>query len=380
MNNPINTIPMDNDKTGIFLVGSLLQKPGEGENAHYLLVVQGSERGRTLELGEHPVTVGRHPDSDLCLVDPCVSKQHCTIRLLQNRVWVTDLNSTNGTFLGEDKVPNTALWPEGVLLRVGSHALKHEYRHKATVEESEHLAADIKKACAYVQSLLPAPLAEGPVRVDWHFVPSAMLGGDSFGYHWLDPDRLVFYLIDVCGHGVGPAMHAVSTLNILRRRSLTGVDFGRPAEVLGALNTALSMEEHGDMFFSIWYGIYRLSDRSLSFASGGHPPAVLLAPDGRAARDLHTPGLFLGVIAGEGYQQASLTLEPGCALCVFSDGAFEIALTNGDEWSHAGFRDLLAEQAKAGNLTAAGMYRKVSELACDGKIDDDFSLMILRFP
>ena len=85
-------------------------------------------------------------------------------------------------------------------------------------------------------SLLPAPLTTGPVRADWRFLPSTQLGGDAFGYDWLDQDTLVFYLIDVSGHGAGSAMHSVTVLNVLRQRALPDVDFRNPAEVLASLN------------------------------------------------------------------------------------------------------------------------------------------------
>ena len=58
----------------------------------------------------------------------------------------------------------------------------------ATISPQE--AADLAQAAKYVQSLLPDKLKKGPILSDWRFVPSASLGGDSFGYHWLDDDHL----------------------------------------------------------------------------------------------------------------------------------------------------------------------------------------------
>ena len=65
-------------------------------------------------------------------------------------------------------------------------------------ESQKELAAEVAQAARYVASLLPAPL-HGPVSVEWKFVPSTQLGGDSFGYHWLDPDHFALYLLDVSG-------------------------------------------------------------------------------------------------------------------------------------------------------------------------------------
>lgn len=367
---------LDNDKTGIFLGGSLA--PSNSDHAHYLLVVEGPEQGRFLELGPEPITIGRHPQCGLSLPDHCISKQHCAVSLHANAVWVNDLGSTNGSYLNGVKIEGPTLWPEGVPLQVGNHRLRHEYRDRKTVEEAEKLTLDLKKASAYVQSLLPPPISNGPVAVDWHFEPSAVLGGDSFGYDWLDSERFAFYLVDVCGHGVGPAMHAVSVLNVLRQRSLVGVDFADPAQVLRKLNTAMPMEDHGEMFFSIWYGVYHRAARHLTFASAGHPPALLLT--GEQLHELHTPHLFLGMMPGGEFSGRSLTLAPGSQLCVFSDGVFEFITHEGRDWTLPAFRDLVTEQAATGALQARDIHRTITRLARDGRLDDDFSLMILHFP
>ena len=58
--------------------------------------------------------------------------------------------------------------------------------------------------------------------------PVAAHLGDLLGYHWLDRTRLALYVLDVCGHGVGPAMHSASVLNVLRNQTLPRADFGAP--------------------------------------------------------------------------------------------------------------------------------------------------------
>jgi len=50
------------------------------------------------------------------------------------------------------------------------------------------LQAELAEAAHYVRSLLPAPLSQ-PFGADWRFVPSEALGGDAFGYHWIDPEH-----------------------------------------------------------------------------------------------------------------------------------------------------------------------------------------------
>ena len=116
----------------------------------------------------------------------------------------------------------------------------------------------------------------GLVRASWRFLPSTQLGGDAFGYHWLDKRRFAIFVLDVCGHGVGAALLSVSVMNVLRNRSVPDVDFADPGAVLTALNQAFPMERQNNMFFTIWYGVVSIgqsrTDLRMRRPSAGRRP------------------------------------------------------------------------------------------------------------
>src|SRR4029077_15457359 len=64
--------------------------------------------------------------------------------------------------------------------------LQRNEAYRKLAESQRQLAREVSEAAKYVESLLPASLSQGPVRIEWKFVPSTQLGGDAFGYHWLD--------------------------------------------------------------------------------------------------------------------------------------------------------------------------------------------------
>ncbi len=103
----------------------------------------------------------------------------------------------------------------------------------------QQLHHEIAEAADYVRAILPAPIEEGHIRTAWRLTPSTSLGGDAFGYHWIDQDHFALYLIDVSGHGVGAALLSVSVVNALRMHSLPDTNFKYPRKVLAALNLAL---------------------------------------------------------------------------------------------------------------------------------------------
>ncbi|MDA0811323.1 MAG: hypothetical protein O3C21_02875 [Verrucomicrobia bacterium] len=77
------------------------------------------------------------------------------------------------------------------------------------------MAKELADAEHYVRQILPPPL-DGEIDVRWMLKPSAQLGGDAFGYYWIDEDRFAIYLLDVVGHGTGAALLSISAMNSVR--------------------------------------------------------------------------------------------------------------------------------------------------------------------
>ena len=260
--------------------------------------------------------------------------------------------------------------------------LQRNEAYQALVASQQALAAELAEAAAYVQSLLPPPLTAGPVQTAWRFIPSAQLGGDAFGYHWLDDDHLSMYLLDVCGHGVGAALLSISAMNVLRSQALPNTDFHDPAQTLSALNEAFLMEKHNNMYFTIWYGVYDRIAGSVKYSSAGHPPALLLAPPAGApaVAELRTRGMVLGGMPGASYTSAVCQAPPGSSIFLMSDGVYEITLPDGSMWSFAEFTKCLTAAAAAGRPEIVELERRVHELHGPGVLEDDFSIVKFAFP
>lgn len=240
------------------------------------------------------------------------------------------------------------------------------------------LSDELAEAAAYVRSLLPPPLLEGPIRADWRFLPSAQLGGDAFGYHWLDERRFAVYLLDVCGHGVGAALLSVSVLNVLRSRSSPNVDFADPEAVLGAMNLAFPMERQNNMFFTIWYGVVSVDTRELAFASGGHPPSILLGEGGDSPRELRTSGGIVGAFPEASYPAGRVLLGPGSRLYVFSDGIYELARSDGSAVQLDEFVRELALPSQGSKLDALLAWADATR--AQPRFEDDVSIVEIGMP
>jgi phosphoserine phosphatase RsbU/P len=222
--------------------------------------------------------------------------------------------------------------------------LQRNEAYTALQESQKRLAAEVKQAARYVQSLLPDKLKKGEIRTDWRFVPSAELGGDSFGYHWLDDDHFAFYLLDVSGHGVGAALLSVSAMNALRSQALPNTDFRKPSQVLFALNNAFQMDQQNGLYFTIWYGVLHKPTRRIDYSGGGHPPGLLVTGPSADQAKLHvleSRGPMIGAMTDMEYESASCQLQEFSKLYVVSDGAYEIEKADNTMWPFSEFLEFM---------------------------------------
>ncbi len=126
-----------------------------------LVVVGGAPEGDEFQL-ELPSVLGRSRDATLPLPHPLVSRQHCELFARDGELYVRDLGSTNGTFVGSERVTESIL-DEGGLLTIGTvtfrvffgekHAFaRHIQDNKAEVEDNEPLATKLDTTIARVDT------------------------------------------------------------------------------------------------------------------------------------------------------------------------------------------------------------------------------------
>src|SRR3954447_14985471 len=99
-------------------------RPEPRPSLRTLVVTEGSLRGTTLTLGQAPVLIGRAPESTLVLDDDYASARHARIYPQDGEWFVEDLGSTNGTFIGSNRLAQPVRLEAGVPVRVGRTVLE----------------------------------------------------------------------------------------------------------------------------------------------------------------------------------------------------------------------------------------------------------------
>jgi predicted ATPase len=246
---------------------------------------------------------------------------------------------------------------------------------------NERMRHDLAGGIKYVLGCIPPPM-EGAVSVDWRYVPSSTLGGDTIGYHWIDDDHLAIYLVDVTGHGLDSALLSVTITNVLRSGSLPGADMRRPDQVLAALNDAFPNESHGEKYFTIWYGVYEKSSATLAWSGGGHHPSILLREGEPTPVLLESSGPMMGAARGMEYPSKSCRTSADSRLVVFSDGVFEILRDGKIQWTLEKCIEHLAHPSVREQQDGALMDQllaHVRRIRGSTQLEDDFSIIVARF-
>ncbi|MBD2301159.1 PP2C family protein-serine/threonine phosphatase [Nostoc sp. FACHB-190] len=209
--------------------------------------------------------------------------------------------------------------------------------------QKQLLETELNEAADYVKSILPKPLS-GLISINSRFFPCRQLGGDCFDYYWLDEDNLAIYLLDVSGHGLAAALPSISIHNLLRSQSLPQTNLYNPSEVFHSLNKVFQMDKQNNQYFTIWYGVFNRISSQLTYASAGHPPALLFSPTTDSdlqVQQLITPNLPIGIYAENQYYNAICDIQLSSKLYVFSDGLYEFEKPDGKMWNLPSFIDLM---------------------------------------
>lgn len=105
-----------------------------------LVVVGGTAESELIELQHLPTVFGRGRDATISLPHPLVSRQHCEIFEANGRLMVRDLGSTNGTFVGSERIVESVLAP-GDLLTIGTVTFRAMYGGISEVDPRDAFAS-----------------------------------------------------------------------------------------------------------------------------------------------------------------------------------------------------------------------------------------------
>jgi sigma-B regulation protein RsbU (phosphoserine phosphatase) len=202
--------------------------------------------------------------------------------------------------------------------------------------------------------------------------PAHEIGGDYYDFLDLGPDHMGFVLADVSGKGIGAALLMANLQASFRSQSM--LSFDRPCELLGSVNQLFFESTPAEQYATLFFGDYDEQTRRLRYWNCGHLAPILLRADGRVER-LDATSTVLGMFRQWTCAEASVTLEPGDTLVVYSDGVTEAGNETGHEF---GEDRLLAVIDATRHQKIDSVIDRILDAATRAGQSDDCTLVALR--
>jgi sigma-B regulation protein RsbU (phosphoserine phosphatase) len=242
---------------------------------------------------------------------------------------------------------------------------------------------DLKGASAAQRSLLPANgQLSNKVETAWFYQPAMGVSGDYLDIFTAGEGKLVFYLLDVSGHGITAALRSSAISQLMRPISglMDGMDTKGPAHVMERLNRHIC-EGNSEMDYlaTMVLGDFDAAKGILRIASAGHPPPFVLAEDGKV-RSIDGGGIPLGIDAVANYTDMETLLKPGEMVLLYSDGLLECENEQGQQM---GLNALARNVEMDANLAPAEMLasleNRLGKWTAGIDLVDDVSALALKF-
>ena len=213
----------------------------------------------------------------------------------------------------------------------------HKQREMLVNQMKEQMEMELARASEVQRSFLAArrvvfperpAQGNGSIEVIHEYRPSGPVGGDFFCLLPLTETKVGIFIADVMGHGVGAAL-TMSALNAMARSEAARLS--QPDAFLKRLNGRLRdviAREGSFEFITAFYLVIDTADGTISFATAGHhPPLMMKAGSCRAHRlfdqhDIKGPALML--VHEPQFTTGESRLEPGDRILLFTDGLTEM--------------------------------------------------------
>jgi sigma-B regulation protein RsbU (phosphoserine phosphatase) len=205
---------------------------------------------------------------------------------------------------------------------------------------NERIESDARQVGELQRALLPATLPKiAGLEIAVSYEPSGRAGGDLYDFFPLDecrnhqsdanaaPTRWCVFIGDATGHDLAAAVVMAIVQSVLHAHP-SGI--ARPATLLAHANRQLCRKRL-DGFFTAFLGIYEPIPRRLTYANAGHPPPLLRRSSDGSICPLDAVATYpLGIDASETFKEATVRLEPGDTVLLYTDGITEARGAEGD--------------------------------------------------
>ena len=238
---------------------------------------------------------------------------------------------------------------------------------------NERLDKELQMASEIQDSLMPQGITDLlGFRIVSHYTPAVVVGGDFFDLWEVERGRLGVFISDVMGHGVSAAFITVFIKTIVEEMSVQTDDPGRLLKELNTrFNKMISSQQY--MFATAFCAVIDLSNETLHYANAGHPFPFLVQRQRNVCKPIgdQSTGKGLGLLPDSTYQTHHYPFTPSDGLFLYTDGAYELQNSRGEEFTPEGIQEVITQQIAQPAPVLVETVLNTTNRFSDGKPKDD---------
>lgn len=254
-------------------------------------------------------------------------------------------------------------------------------RERETQRTKELIEGELRVAREIQMSIVPKifpPFPERP-ELDMFAIlePAKEVGGDLYDFFLLDDDHLCFTVGDVSGKGVPASLYMAVTKTLIKAKA--DIKLG-PDEILYRVNNELCKDNDSGMFVTEFLGILTISTGELVFSNGGHNIPYLRKQNGEVAPLPKAPGVALGVMEDFEYFCASVQLEAGDSVVLYTDGVTEAMNPAGELLREERLENILRElNGKTAQEEVGHILHSTRQFMNGANQADDITILVIKY-
>ena len=248
--------------------------------------------------------------------------------------------------------------------------------------QNERYKEELKIAKRVQESLLPRKLHSSEDFEIVAFSEAAdEVGGDYYDTYRVSENKVIVIIGDVSGKGTSAAFNMSQMKGVFH--SLVQLDL-EPVEFLTRANKALSHCLERSSFITASYFVIDKNIKEVRFARAGHCPTIYYNSKKKTADYFQNKGLGLGILRNGEFssylQMDTINYQPGDLIVLYTDGIVEASNYRKEMFGYNRLKEVV-EKAAAGDTKAirASIIRSLYDFTGNERIDDDYTLVIIKF-
>jgi len=325
--------------------------------------------GSTAELSQPQTIRLNHPNYKSALLLPLVVNKSILARIVLIKEVKEGFNKEMMSIIGT--------FARQACISVENHRLLNQAIENERYQEELKIAQRVQKA------LLPLHL-DHPDSFDICAYSNTAdeVGGDYYDTYQVDENHFVLIIGDVSGKGTSAAFHMAQMKGVFQSLIQLGL---RPAEFMEKANSALSKCLERNHFITASIFEIDVAHQTFCHARAGHIPTLWYKASERTAEFISIEGLGLGIVRNLTYKnhvhEKTFDYQSGDILVLLTDGILEGRNETGEQFGNERIKKIVEEHPQKSPIDLQQVLIDSLHLFVggDGMIDDDYSLLVVKF-